>query len=807
MNEIIKPLILTIEDERSFRSSVRNFLEDYDYEVLEAENGPEGVDIFFRERPSLVLLDLRMPGMDGLEVLEKLRAASPETPIIVLSGAGIMDDVVQALRLGAWDYLLKPLEDADMLKHAVEKGLHHALLLKKNCANQKHLESEVSRRTKELQDTTDALKKSEEKYRILNEHLKDVVLSVSTEGKLLDVSAAITDFGGYEPDDQVGNSIGCYFAEATELEKAMALLNKGITEDRASSFEFLFQPKNGKPFPVEVTAKNLTKDNVVVAIHCSMRDISQRKKMERLLRRSEQRFKDISYNMADWIWELDENGKFSFASGKVKQLLDYEPRELLEKTPMDLMPEEEAARVGKIFKALWEHGKPVVDLECLHLTKTDEQVYLQISGVPVYDVKGTFCGYRGVAHDITDRKRAEEEKQRLEQQLFHAQKMEAIGTLSGGIAHDFNNLLTVINGHAEIGLIKLEKMDKNEAVQKIYKDLDSIFQAGKRAANLTRQLLTFSRKQVYEPKVIDINDLVKRLEKMLHRLIGSDISFKIHLDRDIPNIKADPCQIEQVLMNLVVNARDAVNARKGRTFEKQITIETHRVFPDEAFAAEHPESRRGLHTVLVVSDSGIGMTTEIKEKIFEPFFTTKAPGKGTGLGMAAVYGIIKQNKACIYVYSEPDHGSTLKIYWPSTCADAVQEQIIKKDENSLEGNEVILLVEDQDAVRNFARETLTTFGYTVYQASNGRKALELLDTLKVQVDLLLTDLIMPEMNGMELAEQVEEKYPTIEILYASGYTDKHLKHTGALDEGIHFIHKPYSIEDLGKKIREVLENW
>ncbi len=807
MPENDRPVILTVDDEKGFRHSLKNYLEDCDYRVLEAGDGKEGLEIFEAHRPQLVLLDLRMPGIDGLEVLQRIGETSADTPVIVLSGAGVMDDVVEALRLGAWDYLLKPVHDVSVVQYAVEKALERARLIRENRLYQEQLEEEVTRRTKELRDIADALRQSEEKYRLLTENLKDVILSISPDGILLDVSTAVRDFGGYEPREEIGNHISKYFADKRDLVSVLKHLEDVILQQETASVEFLFKPKFRPPFMVEVTGKLLFENKKIVAILCSMRDISTRKKAELRMMESEQRFRDISYSMADWVWEVNSESKYTYASGKVKQVLGYEPEELVGRTPFDLMPENEGSRIGAIFQKIASEKRPIVDLENWHLTKSGELVCVLTNGVPILDKDGELLGYRGVDRNITSRKQIAEEKRKLEQQLQQARRMEAIGTLSGGIAHDFNNLLTVINGHAEIGLIKLDRMGLNAPESVVHKDLNAILQAGKRAEKLTRQLLTFSRKQVYEPKIINVNDTIRQLEKMLGRLMGEDISMRLHLASDVPLIKADPSQLEQILMNLLVNARDAVNERTDRAAEKKITIETQALQLDETFGAEHSDSRRGKHVLISVSDSGIGMSAEIKGKIFEPFFTTKPKGSGTGLGMATVYGIVKQNKAGIYVYSEPGLGTTFDIYWPAS-SESMTGEIPKKTKlGTHTGTERILLVEDEEAVRHFARDTLRELGYTIYEAENGKIALQLLVEKEIQIDLLLTDLIMPEMNGIELAAKVEAMFPTVGVLYASGYTDNHIKHTGVLDDGVHFIHKPYSFRDLAEKIREILDHW
>jgi nitrogen-specific signal transduction histidine kinase/CheY-like chemotaxis protein len=394
--------------------------------------------------------------------------------------------------------------------------------------------------------------------------------------------------------------------------------------------------------------------------------------------------------------------------------------------------------------------------------------------------------------DITDQRR-------LEEQLRQSQKLEAIGTLAGGVAHDFNNLLTVINGHAEMSLLALEGDHPS------HKDIISILSAGKKAKTLTSQLLAFSRKQIYAPKIIKINRVISSLDKMLRRLIGEDISIESNLREGIPLIKADPGQIEQILMNLVVNARDAINEKGTVSENKKIIIETGQTVIDEAFVAKHTGSRTGLHVILTVSDTGIGMEEEIRDKIFEPFFTTKDKGLGTGLGMSTVYGIVKQNSGSIYAFSEAGLGTRIKIYWPATEEKKLPDETQVLTRAALLGQESILVVEDDEGVRNFVGTALKDLGYTVHEAINGRKALEVLNQNGNKIDLIITDLIMPVMNGKELAREVGKILPGIRVLFTSGYTEDSIVSSGSLDRGIDFLQKPYSIQTLAKKVREVLD--
>jgi PAS domain S-box-containing protein len=411
---------------------------------------------------------------------------------------------------------------------------------------------------------------------------------------------------------------------------------------------------------------------------------------------------------------------------------------------------------------------------------------------PIKNNEGQMINYAAVKRDVT-------KEYKLAEQLRQAQKLEGIGQLAGGIAHDFNNILSVINGFSELALLSI---DSNH---RIYNNLRNISQAGTRASSLVRQLLAFSRKQIIKPIVVDINELMVGLEKMLRRLIGEDINMKLKLSKDIGYIKADPGQFEQILINLIVNARDAVNIHKNRASEKKIIIETKRVYLDETYVLAHPGSRTGYHTRVIISDTGIGMDEDTQRKIFDPFFTTKPEGEGTGLGLSTVYGIVKQNDGSIYVYSEQGKGTSFAINWPCIAAKQLGEKSIGSRENLVGGKETILLAEDEDAVRAFACETLNSLGYQVFEAANGLEAIELVRVNSPKIKLLISDVVMPEMGGKELVDKMKKLIPDIKVIFTSGYTDSHIVHSGVLDENINFLHKPYSVQVLAKKVREILD--
>lgn len=405
----------------------------------------------------------------------------------------------------------------------------------------------------------------------------------------------------------------------------------------------------------------------------------------------------------------------------------------------------------------------------------------------------------GTNLDISESKNAEKENKQLKEQMIQVQKMEAIGTLAGGIAHDFNNLLTVINGHAEIAAMRLDE----EAPA--YKDVMAIHSAGERAAKLTKQLLAFSRKEKITLQVLNINTIISDMDKLLRRLIGEDILITSLLGDGIPPITGDSGQLEQILINLVVNARDAINSHPDNLPEKKITIETQHTELESAHLSEYNFVPPGEYLLIRVRDNGIGMDAQTRKKIFEPFFTTKSEGKGTGLGLATVYGIVKQNRGFIQIDSEIGKGTTFKIFWPLKKTKG----LIKKEEKiataDFSGKEQVLLVEDDHAVREFSAAALRSFGYLVKEASDGSEALAMIEKKEIQPQLIITDLVMPRLNGKELADRTIQILPDCSVLFTSGYTDNHLKLSGTLQEKASFIHKPYSVHTLLKATRQILD--
>ncbi|MBM4322940.1 MAG: response regulator [Deltaproteobacteria bacterium] len=401
----------------------------------------------------------------------------------------------------------------------------------------------------------------------------------------------------------------------------------------------------------------------------------------------------------------------------------------------------------------------------------------------------------GIGIDVTERKRAEEEREKMQAQLIQAQKMESIGTLAGGVAHDFNNLLTTIQGYAQLGLMSMKEEEP------LYENLKEILQASQRAASLTRQLLLFSRKQPMEPFALNLSDTVNNLMKMLKRLIGENIAVETHLEPNLWIVKADPGNMEQVIMNLVVNARDAM-PEGGK-----ITIKTENVDIDKGYCDIYNYARPGQFICLSVEDTGIGMDKEIIQHIFEPFFTTKGVGKGTGLGLSVVYGIVKQHEGWINVYSEPGQGSIFKVYLPVSSEETKYEtkrEVISIQDFQGKG-ERILLVEDDSGIREFVNKVLTKSGYEVLEASNTQEALDISEKESGGLALVFSDVVLPDKSGLQLAEELLLRKPTLKVLLTSGYTDQKSQWSVIKEKGYCFIQKPYNLNDLLRVVREVLD--
>ena len=520
------------------------------------------------------------------------------------------------------------------------------------------------------------------------------------------------------------------------------------------------------------------------------REVTERERAEEALWQSQQQLKSI-FRAAPVGIGLVVKRVILEANETLCRMTGYSHEQLVGQSSRLLYStEEEYEYVGsEKYRQIDACGTGTIET---HWERQDGGIINLILSSTALDATDLSKGVIVTALDITERKRAEEALHRSEEQLRQSQKMEAIGRLAGGVAHDFNNILTGISGYSEMLLLNLPNEDL------LRQDVVQIQQATERAATLTRQLLAFSRKQVIQPERLNLNEVMANMDTMLRRILSEDIDLQTFLGPDLGMVNADPGQMEQVILNLVVNARDAM-PQGGK-----LTLETANVELDEDCVRKHAQAKPGPYVLLAVSDTGVGLTSETQEHIFEPFFTTKKQGKGTGLGLSMVYGIVEHAGGFIGVYSEPGHGTTLKIYLPRLDKSAEAAQSTRPSTSAEPGWETILLVEDEELVRKVLRRMLALNGYTVLEAAIGLEALRINQEHQAPIHLLLTDVVMPGMSGPKLAEALVPLRPEMKVLYMSGHTENAIVHHGVLEPGIAFIQKPFRHSALLQKVREVL---
>jgi len=514
----------------------------------------------------------------------------------------------------------------------------------------------------------------------------------------------------------------------------------------------------------------------------------ERSRQRQTLRRHERLLHQIIDANPNLIFVKDWDGRFVLANQALAEIYGTTVKGVLGKTDADFNPNaEEVAHFLRDDRDVMSSGNPkFVSEEPVTNPETKQTRWFQTIKMPLRLPGEYSVTLLGVATEITERKE-------LEQQLLQSQKMEAVGQLAGGVAHDFNNILTAIVGYADLLAAELRGDSRQ------LEDVEEIRKAARRAAALTRQLLSFSRKEVLDPKIIDVNDVVMNLDKMLRSLISENIELKTMLADDIEAARVDPNQLEQVIMNLAINARDAMP--EGGT----LTVETANATLDDDYASRHVSVIPGDYVMIAVTDTGCGMSEEIKARIFEPFFTTKPAGRGTGLGLSTVYGIVKQSGGNIWLYSEPGKGTTFKIYLPAI--EALPEDIGKAApaEVTRRGKGTVLLVEDDEQLRRLTHRALAAQGYEVLEADRGRAALDGARRHQGTIELLLTDIVMPDTNGRKLADTLRAARPGLKVLYMSGYPDRAIVNNGMLEPGDAYIAKPFTTEAITRKVRELLE--
>jgi two-component system, cell cycle sensor histidine kinase and response regulator CckA len=629
------------------------------------------------------------------------------------------------------------------------------------------------------------LMEREELFRLISENAADLIAVVDMEGRRIYNSMAYQKVLGYSPEELKGSSaLGQIHPE--DRARVQAAAEEARRTGLGTNLEYRIRHKDGKWLVLESTSSVIRNEKgVPEKLVIVNRDITERKRASEALRLSEASFRSMIENAPYGIYRATAAGQLLRVNPALERMLGYDsPGELLKKNlagDLYFEPDEHQRIIELLAKR-----KSFKDVEVEWKRKDGTLTKARCSGLLVKDEGEEEAYFEVFAEDAT-------EKRLLERQLQVAQKMEAVGRLSGGIAHDFNNLLGVIIGYSQVLKKKLGEANP------LREHAEEIEKAGQRAASLTRQLLAFSRQQVLAPAVLELNALLTDLGKMLPRLIGEDVELALQLDPRIGRVKADQSQIEQVVMNLVVNARDAL-PRGGR-----LVIETANVNLDEAYTLHHPGSRVGPYVMLSVTDNGTGMNVETLAHLFEPFFTTKERGKGTGLGLATVYGVVKQSGGYVWVDSELGKGSSFKVYLPQIDEPVSAPTPAVLPADSFRGEETILLVEDADALRKLAHALLEQNGYHVLAAENGEAALKIAEQNHERIHLLLTDVIMPGMTGRTLADRLIALRTGLKVLYMSGYTDSAIADQGVLEPGTYLLHKPFSEETLIQKVREVLD--
>ena len=634
----------------------------------------------------------------------------------------------------------------------------------------------------ERKQAEEALRESERRHRELYNKTPVMLHSIDRAGRLVGVSDYWLSVMGYTREEVIDRPSTDFLTEASRRYAIDVVLPEFMRTGVCTNVEYQFVKKSGEVIDTLLSA-NSERDAAgqVLRSLAVVIDVTDRKLAEESIRRSEERYRSLVENAVFGIYRTDAAGRFVEANPALAAMLGYASAgELI---GLDILPfyQDPADRPRLISQ--YGSTDRIEGVEVRWKRRDGSPLVVRLTGRPVRSGEGT-PSFEMIVEDVSERKE-------LEQQFRQAQKMQAIGRLAGGIAHDFNNLLTAIGGYSDLLIAQLADGDPRR------QDAVEIRKAADRATALTRELLAFSRKQILQPKAVDLSVVLEGLKPLLGRLIGEDVEVVTIPAAGLGLVRADPVQIEQVIMNLAVNARDAMPGG-GR-----LTIETRDVTFGADRAGAHQVVPPGRYVMLAVTDTGCGMSAEVKSHLFEPFFTTKEAGKGTGLGLATVYGIIKQSGGHIYVDSEPQQGSTFEIYLP--CLDGQSAEADSPKPSSLAGTETILLAEDEDSVRNLTRSVLARQGYRVLEARTGSEALAVAARFSERIDLLLTDVVMPEMGGRELGRRLLMKRPDIRILYMSGHANDTVVRTLTLEPGMPLLAKPFTPEELANAAREVLD--
>jgi len=787
--------ILLIEDNPADARLVREWLKEAGAEQFHLEHAERldaGLKLLTEKGFDAVLLDLGLPDSQGLGALKAVRTQAPATPIVVLTG--LSDEAVgmKAVQEGAQDYLIKgEIQESHLIRslhYARERRRMEEVLRRNNedlsAANEElaATEEELRAQLEEILTGREALRQASANWQTTFDAIGDIVVLLNPDHEIIEINRAGLKALKKTREELVGQR--CYqLFHQTEAPIEECPCTKTLANHQAGFSEVT---ADGKTLEL-LTYPVMDENNHIKAFTHIIKDITGRKQAEEATRRQSEFLRTVIDSLAYPFYVINVSDYTIQLAGKTLGTNLPEGITCHALTHKSDKPCDDADNPCTIEKVK-QSGKDVV-LEHRHYDARGNARYVEIHASPIFDSQGNVVQVIESTIDITERRN-------LEEQFLQAQKMEAVGRLAGGVAHDFNNVLTAIMGYSELALDALpEEHPEHNHIEEIRK-------AGERAAALTRQLLAFSRKQILQPEVLCLNEVVSGMTKMLRRMIPEDVELVAVLDPALERVKLDPTQMEQVLMNLAVNARDAMP--KGG----KLTLETANVELDLAYSRSHPEVQPGNYVMLAVSDTGCGMDEATQARIFEPFFTTKEKSKGTGLGLSTVYGIVKQSGGSIFVYSEPGKGTAFKIYLPRV--DEVPGErgpvVEKRPGPALpQGAETVLVAEDDETLRRLIYEILQSSGYAVLEAGRGEEALRLAGEHAGPIHLLITDMVMPGMGGRDLAVRLAALRPGTRVLYVSGYTDDAIVRHGVLEPGLAFLQKPFKPEALLHKVREVLE--
>jgi two-component system, cell cycle sensor histidine kinase and response regulator CckA len=752
--------ILVVEDERIVAMNLQSKLENLGYTISGlVASGERALQIAEEKRPDLILMDIHLEGeMDGIDAARLIHDRF-RIPIVYLTAYSTHEIVQRAKITQPYGYILKPCEDRE-LKIVIEMAIYRH-----------QMERQLL-----------------EKERLLSATIKsigDAVVATNPDGQITLMNPEAERLTEWNHQQATGKAIEdvVVMVEEKTGQPIESPLRKALDQRSIMTLEkeSLLIAKDGSNIPIDDSAAPIQDDhgNLMGGV-LVFRDITSQKEAMKAIAQ----LAAIVSSSEDAIFSQSLVGRITSWNSGAEKLFGYSSQEIIGQhihllTPPDLL-EEVNLGIAQVSQ-----GEPIHAHETTRKTKNGRILPVLVSISPIHDEMNRIVGSAVIMRDLT-------EFHRLEDQLRQAQKMEAIGRLAGGVAHDFNNLLTVINGYTNLVLSTLHPHDHHR------ESLEQIARAGDRAAELTRQLLAYGRKQLMQLKVINLNDVCRGIEKMLRRIIGEDIELQMIFEENLYPVKVDPNQLEQVIINLAANARDAM--RSGG----KLTIQTTTVQLEETMMGIQTEVRSGVYTTLIFRDTGCGMDAETLRHLFEPFFTTKDVGKGTGLGLATVYGIVKQSGGHIDVETRIGEGSTFRVLLPGVGEDSsAPSSFDNRDLPS--GTETILLVEDEPNVRKLTQKILKQRGYTVLEASTGEEAMEFAKTWAGVIHLLLTDVVMPRMSGPKVYQLVRGIRPMIKVLFQSGYTEKGISDLGFEELKDHFIQKPFSVTDLARKVREILD--